>query len=61
MQSLFKEVEIQKLVKKHQIWIVYLPRYSPNMNPIKKTCFVLKHKLGDIVSKDAETVQENTG
>lgn len=47
--SFHKSIEIRKLVESHNCEILYLPPYSPDLNPIEKYWANMKAKIREIL------------
>jgi transposase len=47
--SFHKSIEIRRLVESHGCEILYLPPYSPDLNPIEKYWAIMKTKVREIL------------
>lgn len=56
--SIHKNGDIKKLAKDFNCRIIYLPAYSPDLNPIEKACSVLKSKVKSIAIQLDKTIEE---
>lgn len=56
--SIHKGKEIDELAIQYNARLMYLPAYSPNLNPIEKAWSVLKRKVRQIVSQQHKSVLE---
>ena len=56
--SIHKNGDIEKLVKDFNCRIMYLPAYSPDLNPIEKAWSVLKSKVKNIAVRLDTTIEE---
>ncbi|QIO08976.1 IS630 family transposase [Acinetobacter lanii] len=56
--SIHKGRVIDDLAARYQIRIVYLPAYSPDLNPIERAWSVLKSKVRHMVAQNNKTFQE---
>ncbi len=56
--SIHKGKEIDELAIQYNARLMYLPAYSPDLNPIEKAWSVLKRKVRNIVSQKQKNVIE---
>ncbi|NHC05112.1 IS630 family transposase, partial [Acinetobacter sp. 187] len=56
--SIHKGRVIDDLAARYQIRIVYLPAYSPDLNPIERAWFVLKSKVRHMVAHSNKTLPD---
>jgi transposase len=56
--SIHKGKEIDELAIQYNARLMYLPAYSPDLNPIEKAWSVLKRKVRNIVSQEQKNVIE---
>ena len=56
--SIHKGKVIDDLAAQYQARIVYLPAYSPDLNPIEKAWSVLKSKVRHMIAQNNKTLQE---
>ncbi|MCT8090869.1 transposase [Acinetobacter sp. C_4_1] len=56
--SIHKGKEIDGLALRYNARLMYLPTYSPNLNPIEKAWSVLKRKVRNIVSQQEKSIRE---
>jgi transposase len=46
--SFHRKKQLEEACKKHKVHLLYLPPYSPDYNPIEKTCANMKKELRSI-------------
>lgn len=56
--SIHKGKEIDELALQYNARLMYLPAYSPDLNPIEKAWSVLKRKVRGIVSQQDKSIRE---
>lgn len=56
--SIHKGQQIDEVVHRYNARLMYLPAYSPDLNPIEKAWSVLKRKVRHMVSQKQKTVIE---
>ncbi len=55
--SFHKDPELQSIAEEHGVKIIYLPPYSPDLNPIEKFWANLKRNIRKII-KNCDNLQE---